>query len=183
MKIIGFTYQNSKKELIMKGDSALLVNRKPFFIPDCTKRMAGFPVLALRVCKLGKNISAKFAHRYVDAVAPAIDLQAMDMREAASQAGDSWTTAVSLDGSFPVGDFTAIDQTDSLRIVYNEKIVAETGRIEVPAEAIAEISRYITIRQGDIIYIPFASAPIFLNPEDQFLGFVNEQEQLFCRIK
>ena len=71
MKIIGVTY-GERKSLILKGDSALLVNRKPFFIPDETNNPVAFPALALRVCRLGKHIAPRFANRYYDAVAPAL---------------------------------------------------------------------------------------------------------------
>jgi len=183
MKIIGFTYQQEEKELIMKGDSALLVNQKPFFIPDYTQRMAGFPALALRVCKLGKNIGEKFAMRYIDAAAPAFDLQAMDMREAASKKGRSWTTAVAMDGSFPVGEFIETSSISSLELKHNGNVVAELSGIDIPAKAIAEISRYISIRQGDIIFIPLVREQIELEAEDQLTGTTNNKDTFFCRIK
>ena len=58
MKIIGVTYGEAAS-LLLKGDSALLVNRKPFFVPDETRAPVAYPALALRVCRLGKTIAPR----------------------------------------------------------------------------------------------------------------------------
>lgn len=185
MKIMGFTYYNDEQQLILKGDSSLLVNQKPFFIPDCTQKIAGYPVLAVRISKLGKNIAERFAPRYYDAYAPAFDLQAMDLREKASEQGASWTVATSLDGSFPVGDFLPLEQAKGLRFERNGETILSADTLPSPDRAICLISQYITIRQGDIIYLPLTHEPLTLQSEDSLFGYWKEQEKetLFCRIK
>lgn len=187
MKIMGFTYHRGRKQILLKGDSALLVNRKPFFVPDCTSHVAGYPALALRVCRLGKNIDARFASRYYDAVALALDIQADDLRAQASSEGLPWTTAVSLDGSFPVGEFREVKGEEGLRGVYSigEASLTYEATAEQMAEVVSLVSKYMTIRQGDIIYLPLAEEPIPLKIDDTIVaGFEGEEEQnLFCRIK
>lgn len=217
MKIMGFTYHRGRKQILLKGDSALLVNRKPFFVPDSTSHVAGYPALALRVCRLGKNIDARFASRYYDAVALALDIQAHDLRAQASSEGLPWTTAVSLDGSFPVGEFREVEGEEGFRRVQKglerlrgvekgEEVFREVQRglerfrgvysigvasltYEATAEQMAEVvslvSKYMTIRQGDIIYLPLTEEPIPLKIDDTIVaGFEGEEEQnLFCRIK
>lgn len=185
MKIMGLTYYRGEQQLLLKGDSALLVNQKPFFIPDCTKQMIAYPALALHVSKLGKNISERFASRYFDAYAPALDLQALDMREEASAKGAAWTAATSLDGSFPVGDFLPIEQANGLLFERNGEALFHTTGLPDPKQAICFISSYMTIRQGDIIYLPLTEEPILLQPEDSIRAIWDGQnkENLFCRIK
>ena len=214
MKIMGFTYHHGRKQILLKGDSALLVNRKPFFVPDCTSRVVGYPALALRVCRLGKNIDARFASRYYDAIALALDIQADDLRALASSEGLPWTTAVSLDGSFPVGEFREVEGlrevqkgeeglrevqkgeeglrevekgTERLRGVYSigEASLTYEATAEQMAEVVSLVSKYMTIRQGDIIYLPLTEEPIPLKIDDTIVaGFEGEEEQnLFCRIK
>ena len=198
MKIMGFTYHHGRKQILLKGDSALLVNRKPFFVPDCTSRVAGYPALALRVCRLGKNIDARFASRYYDAIALALDIQADDLRAQASSEGLPWTTAVSLDGSFPVGEFREVEKgleglrgiekgLEGLRGVYSigEASLTYEATAEQMAEVVSLVSKYMTIRQGDIIYLPLTEEPIPLKIDDTIVaGFEGEEEQnLFCRIK
>ena len=65
--------------MVLKGDSSLLVNRKPFFIPDWSSDVRMTPCVVLRVSRLGKHVSARFASRYYDAVAPGLNMQAADM--------------------------------------------------------------------------------------------------------
>lgn len=113
MKIIGFTYHNGQTELVMKGDSSLLNNRKPMFIPDWTHRLCATPGIVLRVSRLGKNIAPRFADRYYDAVAPCLDFVAQDMLESARQNGRSQTTAIAFDFSFSIGDWHILNAADS----------------------------------------------------------------------
>lgn len=186
MKIIGVKY-GERKSLILKGDSALLVNRKPFFIPDETNELVASPALALRVCRLGKHIAPRFANRYYDAVAPALDIQAFDLRAHAIANKEPWTQAVSLDGSFPLGEwrengsFETVETnwtngTDEKKLGANE---------EQMAEAVSLASKYMTIRQGDIIYLQLTDQPFSIKFNDnltaQFEG--DETNALFCRIK
>lgn len=94
MKIfaIGMNYALHNKELhntllkpekpviFTKADSALLKDHKPFFIPDHMGRIDYETELVVRICKLGKNISTRFAHRYYDAVTVGIDFTAREMQ-------------------------------------------------------------------------------------------------------
>ena len=66
--------------IFMKPDSALLKDSKPFFIPDFSKRMDYETELVVRICRLGKNIAPRFAHRYYDAVTVGIHFTARDLQ-------------------------------------------------------------------------------------------------------
>ena len=70
MKIIGFVYDDGEAQMVLKGDSCLLNNRKPMFVPDWTQELGVTECMILRVSRLGKGIARKFASRYYDAVAP-----------------------------------------------------------------------------------------------------------------
>jgi len=56
----------------MIPDSAIIKDGKPFFIPASATGWRYFCGVAVRVCRLGKNISEKFAPRYIDAYAPCV---------------------------------------------------------------------------------------------------------------
>ena len=73
MKIIGFIAIDGSVEMVMKGDSCLLNNRKPFFLPEQDADIRMTPCIVLRVSRLGKHIAPKFANRYYDAVANGAD--------------------------------------------------------------------------------------------------------------
>lgn len=56
----------------MIPDSAIIKDGKPFFIPANSASWRYSCGVAMRICRLGKNISEKFAPRYIDAYAPCI---------------------------------------------------------------------------------------------------------------
>lgn len=186
MKIMGSTYHHGTQVCVLKGDSALLVNRKPFFIPDCTNRPIAYPALALRVSRLGKMVAERFADRYFDAVALALDIQAADMLEQACAAGNPWTTAISMDGSFPVGEWENCEEvSDGKRWKMAFGDLQWEATADQMAEAICKASRYMTIRQGDIVYFPLTDQPIPLQPNDTIVAQFEDKDKqnLFCRIK
>ena len=73
--------------IFTKADSAILNQGKPFFIPDHLGRIDYETEMVVRICRLGKNISERFAHRYYDAVTVGIDFTARDLQKKASEAG------------------------------------------------------------------------------------------------
>ncbi len=56
----------------MIPDSAIIKDGKPFFIPASAESWTYSCGVAFRVCRLGKNMSEKFAPRYIDAYAPCV---------------------------------------------------------------------------------------------------------------
>ena len=90
--------------MVLKGDSSLLVNRKPFFIPDWSEDIRMTPCIVLRVSRMGKHIGTRFAHRYYDAVAMGLNLYAADYLNK----GD-WTRAFGFDGSLPLGSWLEVE--------------------------------------------------------------------------
>jgi len=187
MKIIGFENINGCQEMLLKGDSALLVNRKPFFIPEEATRIAAHPCLVLHICRLGKNISPRFAGRYFDAVACGLHIEDPDLLTSARENGNAWTIATASDGSSPVGEFRPVKEGEPLPTDITFSLSGEAhpfGRLLLsPEEAIAKISRHITIRQGDMIFITTDAQP-FYPVEDQYISAnIGEEENLFCRIK
>ena len=172
MKIIGFIYKDGRPELVLKGDSCLLNGRKPLFIPDWTNELGVTECLILRVIRLGKEIAPKFASRYYDAVAPGADFIAMDVACEAQQQGKPWTRALAFDYSLAVGEWVT---GDGLRV---------TGDFVLsPEEAIAEASKVMTIRQGDLIYIQAKCAPRQINKEEIIRKEIDGNEILYCKIK
>ena len=87
--------------IFTKADSAILNQGKPFFIPDQWGRIDYETEVVVRICRLGKNIPVRFAHRYYDAVTVGIDFTARDLQRKASEAGQPWTICKGFDGSAP----------------------------------------------------------------------------------
>ena len=176
MKIIGFVYHNGSTEMVLKGDSCLLNGRKPFFMPDWTNEVGVTDCIILRVSRLGKEISPKFAHRYYDAITPGADFIALDVAREAQQAGKPWTKALAFDYSLAIGEWINNDKMSAAELLNDELIIS-------PEEAIAQASKVMTIRQGDLIYIQVKQAPRRVEKEEIIRVEINGEEKLYCKIK
>ena len=176
MKIIGFVYREGQTEMVLKGDSCLLNGRKPFFLPEGTHEIGATECVILRVSRLGKGIAPKFAARYYDAVAPGVDFIAMDLLHKAQAAGKPWTQAIAFDYSLAIGEWITNDEMSAAKLLNDELIFS-------PEEAIAEASKVMTIRQGDLIYIQRAQAPRPVQKEEIIRMEIDGEEKLYCKIK
>ena len=175
MKIIGFVYRDGKPERVLKGDSCLLNGRKPMFVPDWTKELGVTECLILRVSRLGKEIAPRFANRYYDAVAPGADFTAVDKLREAQTAGRSWTEAIAFDFSLAVGEWV-LPSTPAYRPQNGEWLLT-------PEDAIAQASKIMTIRQGDLIYIQANKPPRIAQKEEIIRVEIEGEEKLYCKIK
>ena len=176
MKIIGFVYTSGEPEMVLKGDSCLLNGRKPFFLPEWSQEIGVTPCCILRVSRLGKEIAPKFASRYYDAIAPGADFVAMDILRRAQTAGKPWTKALDFDYSLAIGEWITNDEMSAAKLLNDGLIVS-------PEEAIAEASKVMTIRQGDLIYIQVKQAPRPVQKEEIIRTEINGEEKLYCKIK
>jgi len=75
--------------IFLKADTALLKDHKPFFIPDHLGSIEYEAEVVVRICRLGKNIPQRFAHRYYDAYTVGIDFTAREMTAQARLAGET----------------------------------------------------------------------------------------------
>ena len=175
MKIIGFVYRDGKPEMVLKGDSCLLNGRKPMFVPDWTKELGVTECLILRVSRLGKEIAPRFANRYYDAVAPGADFTAVDKLREAQTAGRSWTESIAFDFSLAVGEWV-LPSTTAYRPQNGEWLLT-------PEDAIAQASKIMTIRQGDLIYIQANKPPRIAQKEEIIRVEIEGEEKLYCKIK
>ena len=159
-------------EIVLKADSCLLNGRKPLFMPEWTKELGVTECMILRISRLGKEIAPKFASRYYDAVAPGADFIALDLAREAEKAGRPWTEALAFDYSLAIGTFS-------------DERLAFSGEdfVMTPEEAVAEASRVMTIRQGDLIYIQKKQAPRPVNKEEIIRVEIDGEEKLYCKIK
>ena len=151
--------------MVLKCDSSMLVNRKPFFIPDWSNDVRMTPCAVLRVSRMGKNIGQKFASRYYDAVAPGLNICAADI-----WAQGDGVKAWAFDYSLPLGKFMDLSQ-------WQEETIMSFD------EAIHRVSEIMTIRQGDLIFVDCNVASRPLVKEEVIVVNNDEQELLYCKIK
>ena len=150
----------SEPLIFLKPDSAILKKNKPFFIPDFSADVQYEAEIVLRISKLGKGIPAKYAGRYFDALTVGIDFTARDLQKKFSQAGYPWELSKTFDGSAPLGNFIPkerfADLTDinfTLDINGERKQTGNTSDLIFSFDdIISYVSRYYTLKTGDLIF-------------------------------
>jgi acylpyruvate hydrolase len=150
----------SEPLIFLKPDSAILKKNKPFFIPDFSSDVQYEAEIVLRISKLGKGIPAKYAGRYFDALTVGIDFTARDLQKKFSQAGYPWELSKTFDGSAPLGNFIPkerfADLTDinfTLDINGERKQTGNTSDLIFSFDdIISYVSRYYTLKTGDLIF-------------------------------
>ena len=172
--------------MVLKGDSCMLNNRKPFFMPDQTSMIRMTPCIVLRISRLGKHIAPKFAYRYYDAVANGADFADEILLEDARKRGASWTRAIAFDYSLAVGEMMSkeegIDASLEFPVAGFKLQEDQTPQIESPVispeDAIARASEVMTLRQGDLIFIHHTTGSRIVQQEE-----VIEAKGLYCKVK
>lgn len=144
--------------VLMKADSTLLKDGKPLFVPHFTQCLVGTFHVAVRICRLGKSIPRRFAHRYYDAVTVALDVCADDVRRQLSASGLPWDNATQFDGSTVVGDFVETQGRPlgdiCLKGCYGQSEVASFSLAEMHSrvdELVERLSVNMQLRQGDLL--------------------------------
>ncbi|MDX5482889.1 MAG: fumarylacetoacetate hydrolase family protein [Hymenobacteraceae bacterium] len=177
--------------IFFKPDTAILRNNEPFYYPDYTTDVHFEAELLLRISREGKNIEKKFAHKYYDAIGLGIDFTARDLQSKAKAKGLPWTLAKGFNGSAPVSEFLPLDQFPNLQnISFRLDVNGETrqqGNSKMMMNSfddiIAYISRFITLKKGDIIFTgtPEGVGPVKIG--DRLEGYVEDKKLLDFEVK
>lgn len=205
MKIfaIGMNYAEHNKELenalykpeapvvFTKADSALLKNGKPFFVPDHLGRIDYEAEIVVRINRLGKNIAERFARRYYDALTVGIDFTARDLQTRLRKAGHPWEICKGFDGSAAIGEWVDIDKVRDVQAVRfqldrNGQTVQEGCTCDMLFridELIAYISRFFTLKTGDLLFTgtPAGIGPVAIG--DHLEGYLEDHRVLDLRCK
>ncbi|ALD22588.1 fumarylacetoacetate hydrolase family protein [Hymenobacter sp. DG25A] len=178
--------------IFLKPDTALLQRNMPFFYPDFSQDIHHEIELVLRVSKNGKNIDPKFAHTYFDAIGLGIDFTARDLQSKAKSKGLPWDLAKGFDGSAPlspsfkpVAEFADLNNIN-FRLEVNGE-VRQRGNSGLMLHnfdnIISYISRFITLKMGDLIFTGTPSGVGPVQVGDQLVGFIEEERVLDVAVK
>lgn len=177
--------------IFTKADSSLLKDRKPFFIPDELGTIEYEAEVVVRVCRLGKSISERFASRYYDAVTVGVDFTARDLLKKLRQQGLPWDMSKSFDSAAVIGEWVPKDKfLDVQRLRFHLDVNGETKQegctsdmIYKVDEIISYVSRFFTLKTGDLIYTgcPVSGTPVHIN--DRLEGYIEECKVLDLHCK
>lgn len=176
----------------LKPDTALLRNNDPFYIPEWTGNLHHEVELVLRICRLGKNIEIKFAHRYYDAISLGIDFTARDVQSELMRKGLPWEKAKAFDYSaaisskfFPLNSFPKLQKIRFRLDVNNQTVQQATSELMIFGfdEIISHISKFMTLKIGDLIYTgtPAGVGPVKIG--DRLEGYLEDEKMFDFRIR
>lgn len=176
----------------MKPDSSLLRNNDPFYIPGWTKEVHHEIELVIKISRLGKNIEKRFAHRYYEEIGLGIDFTARDVQNKLKEKGLPWEKAKAFDQAAVLSN-TFIDKTvfpDQDNISFSLKIndkQVQKGISELMIfsfdEIISHVSKYLTLKIGDLIYTgtPAGVGPVKIG--DHLEGYLEDKKLFDFMIK
>jgi len=180
-----------KPVIFLKPDSSLLKNNKPFFIPEFSRNIHYEIEVVLQICRLGRTISEKFAHRYYNQLTLGVDMTARDLQSSLSSTGSPWDISKSFDGAAPVGEFITLKQAGdvndiSFRLEKNGVTVqsGNTSRLIYNFDQIiAYVSQFFTLKTGDLIFTgtPSGVGPVSRN--DRLTGYIGDRKVIDFMIK
>jgi 2-keto-4-pentenoate hydratase/2-oxohepta-3-ene-1,7-dioic acid hydratase in catechol pathway len=200
----------TEPEVFTKCDSALVTRGKPFFIPDYTEECEYEAELVVRICRMGRSISERFAHRYYDAVTVGVDFTARDLQRRLREKGLPWDLAKGFDGSAVIGDFRDFNGESALqlpgassrneehkvaqvlkqgigfRLDINGKTVQSgisTDMIYSVDQIVSYISRFCTLKTGDLIFTGTPVGVGRVHIDDHITGWLDEEKVLEFNVK
>lgn len=175
----------------LKPDTALLVKDHAFYIPEFSNDIHHEIELVLRVSKEGKNITEEFAGRYYDSISVGIDFTARDIQQRQKEKGLPWEPAKAFDNSAPVGTLISLSELNNpsdikFDLHINGKIVqsgSSSYMLHTFSKIISFVSRYITLRKGDLIFTGTPEGVSRVRPGDHLEGFLEGKKLLDVKVR
>jgi 2-keto-4-pentenoate hydratase/2-oxohepta-3-ene-1,7-dioic acid hydratase in catechol pathway len=198
---IGRNYTDHIKELenekptdpvvFLKPDTAILLKKQPFFIPDFSDDVHHEVEVLVKIKKVGKYIDRKFAPKYYDEIGLGIDFTARDLQSQLKAKGLPWEKAKAFDGAAVIGKWLSKTKFEDINNINfslkrNNEIV-QSGNTALMLwkidELIEYVSKYFTLKIGDIIFTgtPAGVGKVFV--DDQLKGYIEDEELFSIKIK
>jgi len=177
----------------LKPDTALLRNNDPFYIPDFTREVHYECELVVKISRVGRAVSERFARRYYDEVGLGIDFTARDLQRRAIAAGLPWERSKAFDHSAALSPrFVPLAELggDVQRLRFSLEVNGEVRQsgdtsqmLFTVDQLIASVSRYMTLRMGDLLYTgtPAGVGPV--KPGDNLCALLEGRKLLDFDIR
>ena len=187
----GTLYKPEEPVIFTKADSALLTGGKPFFIPDYTQQCEYETEVVVRICRLGRSIAQRWAHRYYDQVTVGIDFTARDLQRRLRSQGMPWELSKGFDGSAVIGEMVRKEELPDVQDLHfcldiNGQRVQEGHTADMlfkVDELVSYISRFFTLKMGDLIY---TGTPVGVGPVhegDHLTGYLEGRKVLDFNVR
>jgi 2-keto-4-pentenoate hydratase/2-oxohepta-3-ene-1,7-dioic acid hydratase in catechol pathway len=177
--------------VFIKPDTAILLKKQPFFIPDFSNDVHHEVEVLVKINKVGKHISKKFAHKYYNEIGLGIDFTARDLQNKLKEKGLPWEKAKSFDGAAVIGNWmqkSKFQDLDNLnfKLFKNDECVqtGNTSHMLWKIDALIEyISKYFTLKIGDVIFTgtPAGVGKVIAN--DILTGYLEGNQLFTIKVK
>ena len=175
----------------LKPDTAIQPKGHPFFIPDFSNNIHYEVELVIKISKNGKNINEQFSHKYYEEIGLGIDFTARDIQQECKELGHPWEKAKGFDGSAQISHkFINKSELDlnniNFKLEKNKKRVQNGNSKDMIYSfdyIISYVSKFYTLRAGDLIYTGTPAGVGKVEIGDKLVGYLNEEKFLSVNIK
>lgn len=178
--------------IFLKPDTAVLLKKHPFFIPDFSQDVHYEVELLVKINKVGKYIQPKFAHKYYEEIGLGIDFTARDLQTQLKEKGLPWEKAKAFDGSAVIGEkwFSKNQFQDIQDINFSLKKNGEEvqkGNTKLMLHQIDEIigyvSQFFTLKIGDVIFTGTPKGVGSVKTNDVLNGYLEKESVFQIKVK
>jgi 2-keto-4-pentenoate hydratase/2-oxohepta-3-ene-1,7-dioic acid hydratase in catechol pathway len=177
--------------VFLKPDTAILLKKQPFFIPDFSEDVHYEVEVLIKINRVGKYIDRKFAHKYYKEIGLGIDFTARDLQAKLKAKGLPWEKAKSFDGAAVVGKWMPVESIEnvdniSFSLKKNDFIVQNGNTSHMLwkiDELIEYVSKYFTLKIGDIIFTGTPAGVGKVNTNDRLKGYIENKELFSITVK
>jgi 2-keto-4-pentenoate hydratase/2-oxohepta-3-ene-1,7-dioic acid hydratase in catechol pathway len=198
---IGRNYTEHIKELenekpvnpvvFLKPDTSILLKKHPFFIPYFSNDVHHEVEILIKINRIGKHIDKKFAHKYYDEISLGIDFTARDLQNELKAKGLPWEKAKAFDGAAVIGKWiskTNFKNIDDINFsLYKNETSVQQGNTNLMLwkidELIEYVSKYFTLKIGDIIFTGTPAGVGKVVANDKLKGYIENQELFSIIVK
>jgi len=178
--------------IFLKPDTAVLLKKQPFFIPDFSDDVHYEVELLVKINKVGKYIQSKFAHKYYDEIGLGVDFTARDLQSQLKEKGLPWEKSKAFDGSAVVGEkwfskekFENIQNINfSLQKNGEDVQKGNTAHMLWQIDEIIEyVSQFFTLKIGDIIFTGTPEGVGRVKTNDVLNGYIEDESVFQIKVK
>ncbi len=184
----GFKSPTPKEPMFfVKPDTALL-RTNVFYLPPYSNNIHYELELVVKIKKVGKCISKKFAPNYYDEISLGLDFTARDLLDECIKNGMPWELAKGFDSSAPIGKWHQKKDLKNLdfHLLKNGEKVQEGNPSQMffDVDTIIEyVSKFMTLKKGDLIFTGTPSGVGKIEAGDLFQGFLDDQKTLELKVR
>ena len=177
--------------VFLKPDTSILLKKQPFFLPDFSNDVHHEVEILIKINKVGKYIDRKFAHKYYDEIGLGIDFTARDLQSQLKAKGLPWEKAKAFDGAAVIGKWLAksgFNDVNNIRFsLYKNDALVQEGNTNLMLwkidELIEYVSKYFTLKIGDIIFTGTPAGVGKVVANDKLKGFIENEEMFSITVK